>query len=256
MKRFHVLKRLPDQRALLNLGCGTKMHEAWNNVDFSVYARLRQHMWVVLFLRRLGLISEPRFAQFSLVEPDIITWNLARGIPFPDRTVDVVYHSHLLEHIDREDARTFLLECRRVLKPGGVIRVAVPDLEKWANGYIRSIAESTATDVVDHEQVIADLLVQLVQREPTTRKLQNALVRWLERVALGDSAKVGWRHRWMYDRLTLRALFRAAGFEECQVVSAWESRIKEWNQFRLDIETDGSEYKPESIRMEAIRSSN
>ena len=126
--RFYV-KRLPDGRALINLGCGTHMHPDWNNLDFSVYARFRPHMWLVSILRQVGLISPERYAQFSKVVQDIISWDLSRGIPFGEETFDVLYHSHLLEHIDREDAPDFVVECYRVLKPGGVIRVVVPDLE-------------------------------------------------------------------------------------------------------------------------------
>jgi SAM-dependent methyltransferase len=252
--RNFFLKRLPDGRTLINLGCGTHMHLAWNNLDFSVYARLRRHMWLVFLLRRFGLISAARFAQFSEVEPDIILWNLRRGIPFGDKTFDGVYHSHLLEHIDREDALAFLVECYRVLRPGGVIRVVVPDLEKWANAYAQSLSiRSVDNCIEEHEEVVGSLLVQLVQRGPTTRKMQKPMVRWLERVLLGDSAKVGWQHRWMYDRLTLKALLGKAGFEECQLVTAWESRIDGWKEFGLDTHADGSEYKPESIWMEGVR---
>jgi len=251
-RKFFV-KRLPDGRALINLGCGTHMHPAWNNLDLSVYARLRRHMWLVFLLRWLGLISPERFAQFSEVEPDIILWNLQRGTPFEDKTFDVVYHSHLLEHIDREDALAFLAECHRVLRPGGVIRVVVPDLEKWASAYTYSLSMRLVENCIEeHEQIMASLLIQLVQREPTTRKMQKPVVRWLEHVLLGDSAKVGWQHRWMYDRLTLKALLGKAGFEECQLVTAWESRIDGWKEFGLDTHADGSEYKPESIWMEGV----
>jgi SAM-dependent methyltransferase len=252
-RKFFV-KRLPDGRALINLGCGTHMHPAWNNLDFSVYVRLRRHLWLVSFLRRVGLISAARFAQFSKVEPDIISWDLRRGIPFGDKTFDVVYHSHILEHIDREDAMAFLVECYRVLRPGGVIRVVVPDLEKWANAYAQSLSIRSADNSVEkHEEIVATLLVQFVQREPTTRKMQKPVVRWLERVLLGNSIKVGWQHRWMYDRLTLKALLEKAGFEECKLVTAWESQIDGWDKYGLDGRAEGEEYKPESIWIECVR---
>jgi len=249
-----LLKRLPDGRALINLGCGTHMHPAWNNIDFSVYSRLRRHMWLVLFLRRLGLISPERFTQFSEVDPGIIPWNLRRGIPFGDKTFDVVYHSHLLEHIDREVALAFLVECYRVLRPSGVIRVVVPDLEKWANAYAQSLSiRSIDNCVEEHEEIVAALLVQFVQHEPTTRKMQRPVVRWLERLLLGNSVKVGWQHRWMYDRFTLKALLGKAGFEDCKLVTAQDSRIDGWKIFGLDVRADRDEYKPESIWIECVR---
>ena len=51
--------------------------------------------------------------------------DLSKGIPFDDNSVDVVYHSHLLEHIDRKNVPTFLKEIRRVLKPRGIHRIVV-----------------------------------------------------------------------------------------------------------------------------------
>lgn len=252
-KGFEV-KRLPDGRALINLGCGTRMHSAWNNLDFSIYTRLRHTMWLVFVLRWIGLISQKRFAQFSYVEPDIIIWDLRRGIPFPDQTFDVVYHCHLFEHIDIAYTLPFLAECYRVLRPGGVIRIVVPDLEKWVNRYINSISLCNAkNNMQEHDGIVADLMLQLTQTEPATRRFQKPVVRWLERILLGDAEKTGWRHRWMYDHFTLEALLVRAGFGACEQTTAWESRIENWETFGLDINVDGSEYKPESLYMEAVR---
>lgn len=205
-------------------------------------------------MRGIGLISEPRFAQFSLVAPDVIVWNLKRGIPFADGSSDAVYHSHLLEHFDRDDALNFLIECRRALKPGGLIRVVVPDLKTWVDAYRQSASSAIAgCGISGHEQVIDDLFGQFVQRQPTTRGSQKPLVRWLERLILGDSARVGWTHQWMYDRFTLPALLTRAGFDEVRIVSASDSRIEGWSGFGLEIDAEGREHMPGSLRIEAVR---
>lgn len=90
----------------LNLGCGRRFHPAWTNVDFTATGA--------------GVISA----------------DLNRGIPFPDESFDVVYHSHLLEHIVQDKAADFILECYRVLRFDGVIRVVVPDLEAIVRNYL------------------------------------------------------------------------------------------------------------------------
>jgi SAM-dependent methyltransferase len=252
--RRYPVKRLPDGRAFINLGCGHHMHPSWNNLDFSIYARLHRHMRLVTMAHRLRFISPVRYKQFAYVAPDLLAWDLRRGIPFDDGAFDLVYHSHLLEHIDREQAAGFLGECRRVLKPGGVLRVEVPDLARWAEGYLASLhAQEAGGATADHEQIIADLLDQMVRRQPPMRDAQPRLVRFLERVLLGDSIRTGWAHRWMYDQYTLAALLERAGFTDIQAVGPGESRVAGWAEYGVSYTADGAEHKPGSLRLEAAR---
>ena len=60
----------------------------------------------------------------------VIRADLSQGIPLPDGRCEVVYHAAVLEHFRQDDALGFLKECHRVLVPGGVIRIGVPDLEQ------------------------------------------------------------------------------------------------------------------------------
>jgi SAM-dependent methyltransferase len=81
---------------------------------------------------------------FTSTGPEVIAANLRAGIPFPDESFDVVYHSHVLEHLTKAAAADFLKECCRVLKPGGIIRVAVPDLEAIARNYLLALENAKA----------------------------------------------------------------------------------------------------------------
>ncbi|MEQ9423193.1 MAG: methyltransferase domain-containing protein [Cyclobacteriaceae bacterium] len=92
----------------LNLGCGSHFvsHEGWTNIDFVSTG------------------------------PGVVAHNLLDGIPFEDSVFDMVYHSHVLEHFSKEDGFKLIQECLRVLKPKGVIRIAVPDLERIVRGYL------------------------------------------------------------------------------------------------------------------------
>ena len=95
---------------LVNIGCGTVFHPGWINLD-----------------------SAP-------AGPGVRACDARRGLPFADASVDVVYHAHMLEHLEADDARKFLAECHRVLRPGGIMRVVVPDLEGIAQTYLRELA--------------------------------------------------------------------------------------------------------------------
>ena len=68
--------------------------------------------------------------------------NLLGKLKFEDETFDVIYTSHFLEHIPRDNLDFILRECFRVLKPQGVIRIVVPDLENIAREYIRNLDDN------------------------------------------------------------------------------------------------------------------
>ncbi len=59
-------------------------------------------------------------------------------LPFPDSSVDAVFHEHLLEHLPLTAALPFLQECRRVLRAGGILRVGVPDAGRCVKGVIEA----------------------------------------------------------------------------------------------------------------------
>jgi predicted SAM-dependent methyltransferase len=120
----------------LNLGCGSRYHPAWINVDFA-----------------------PE-------DPAVLSHDLRKGVPFPGEEFDVVYHSHVLEHFSQQGAREFLRECLRVLKPGGTLRVAVPDLELIAKTYLGALeraASGGARDRDDYEWMMLELYDQAVR---------------------------------------------------------------------------------------------
>lgn len=96
----------------LNLGCGSHFHKDWTNVD---------------------LVSN---------RDCVIACNLVEGIPFSDRSFDVVYHSHVLEHLPRPVAESFLQECYRVLRSEGVLRIAIPDLEQIVRTYLVALEQA------------------------------------------------------------------------------------------------------------------
>ena len=126
----------PSTRRLLNIGCGERWHPSWVNVDVA-----------------------PRAAS-------VIAADAARGLPFPDAHFDAVYHSHVIEHIRRADVPRFIGECRRVLKPQGVLRVATPDLERLSELYLQRLRAAVAgcpTAAADHEWLVVEMLDQTVR---------------------------------------------------------------------------------------------
>ena len=64
-------------------------------------------------------------------------------LPYDDASVDEIRASHVLEHFPHTALAEVVAEWVRVLKPGGVLRVAVPDFAKVATGYLEGAAQPT-----------------------------------------------------------------------------------------------------------------
>jgi SAM-dependent methyltransferase len=129
---------LSEKTTYLNLGCGGRYHPAWINIDIVCH------------------------------DPQVIQHDLRFGIPLPDASCDVVYHSAVLEHIRRSDVKSFLAECHRVLKPGGIIRVGVPDLEKICQLYLAKLDRAVNNDAsaaCDYDWILLELYDQIVREK-------------------------------------------------------------------------------------------
>jgi predicted SAM-dependent methyltransferase len=121
----------------LNLGCGVTFHDDWINIDF---------------------VS---------TNPVVTAHDLRRGIPYPDNHFDVVYHSHVLEHFTKSDGLRFIYECHRVLKPNGLLRVVVPDLEEIARQYLSALSavltEESQLNSANYDWSVIELIDQMVR---------------------------------------------------------------------------------------------
>jgi len=251
--RFPI-KRLPDGRALINLGSSARCAPGWNNVDFSWIVRLGRHRRLSAALHRWGWLSAQRYDRILHLDPDAVLWDLRNGIPFSDRTFDAVYHSHLLEHIDREAAPVFLRECLRVLRPGGELRIVIPDLESLARNYLDCVGRlPDRSTMAEHSRAVEEMIDQMVVRVPRDRQTLPPILRAAENVFLGDTTRTGALHRWMYDRFSLAELLGRAGFADTRMCDEVTSRIEGWASFHLDTNDDGSVYKPGSLYMEGTR---
>jgi len=62
-------------------------------------------------------------------------FDLRVGLPFPDESIDFIYAEHVLEHFQHMDVKMLLGECKRVMKPGAVLKVSVPDARIYLNAY-------------------------------------------------------------------------------------------------------------------------
>jgi len=244
-------------RRVVNLGCGPKVssHPDVVNIDWSIYLRFRSSA-LLSWLPRLVLRGE-RLRRYQSLPANIVAHDLVRGIPLPADSVDVVYHSHMLEHIDRDRVAAFQAEVLRVLKPGGVQRIVVPDLELLARRYLASLEAARTEPAVRprHDDSVAELLEQSVRRDAAAARSLRGWRRSIYTRVFGDARRRGETHQWMYDAENLSALLEACGFRDVAVVAFDRSCIPGWGDYGLDVDDGGRQYKPDSLYVEAVKPS-
>lgn len=110
---------LSDTFTKYNLGCGSLLYEGFLNIGY--WENLGQ-----------GSIYKDLNGTHNTY---MLNHDLRNGIPAKDNSLELIYHCHMLEHISYKDGIEFIRECYRTLKPGGKMRIIVPDLELWINAY-------------------------------------------------------------------------------------------------------------------------
>lgn len=130
----------------------------------------------------------PGFINMDIAEPYDRKLDARRGLPFPDESVDGIYSEHFFEHLTQAEGLRFLRECRRVLKPAGRIRIAMPDLDELIQRYV---SEDWRGDG-DMFRLGFDWVVN--------------------RCEMLNIAMREWGHRHIYNEEELRRITRLAGF--------------------------------------------
>jgi predicted SAM-dependent methyltransferase len=164
------VKRLfRDRRNLrVNIGPGLSAKEGWVNVDIF------------------------KFPGVNCI------YDCRRDLPFADESVRGIFTEHFVEHIDYiEEVPVFLAECYRVLQPGGVVRIIVPDVEKYVRAYCSDGWEQL-TQVRPLESNHVD--AHFGSRFNTKMEVLNAVFRQY------------FEHKYAYDFPTLELALRKAGF--------------------------------------------
>ena len=136
---------------------------------------------------------------------DVFFLDATKPFPFDEQTFDYVYSEHMIEHIDRREAAFMLRECRRVMKAGGTIRIATPDLEVLAGLYAGN------GDPDKHHYI----------KWITNRFMKNA--NDYQPGFVINQAFYNWGHQFLYDGELLAKALRDAGFIDIQRQSMGES---------------------------------
>ncbi len=186
----------------INIGCGINFLDGWLNCDI-------------------------------LPQPGLCYVDCTRKMPFPDESVNYVFSEHMIEHIELHQIETFLVECYRVLKRGGTIRLATPDLD-----FFTSIIEQPQTDKAKHYM------------EYFNKKKNDSFP--LDAVRAMNSIFYEHGHRYIMNGSSLSQLMSNAGFVNIRCQEVGKSGIEILRGIEKHGERIGNEInKMESLALEA-----
>lgn len=121
-----------DGLVKVNLGCGLRVASGWLNIDGSLNALIASWPgWLHRLIYRFsGAHSYYRLDEYCeiLENHSFLYHDLSTSLPLHEKTVDFLYSSHFFEHLFKDDAAALLKACFLALKPGGTIRISIPDL--------------------------------------------------------------------------------------------------------------------------------
>lgn len=115
----------------INIACGGCYIDSWQNFDYAPNSG-------------------------SVIKSDLL-----KSLPIENDYADVVYSSHFIEHIPKQLVTNFLKECYRIMKPGGHLRLVLPDWEELCSSYLKMRQEGF------HEKanfIVLEMLDQCVRR--------------------------------------------------------------------------------------------
>ncbi len=119
----------------LNLGSHLFVYKDWINIDMNPYFLLKyfpgfiiNNIYKIIDKNIKEVFSKEEFTNI-LKKHTLILYNLNYSIPFHDNSIDYIYASHFLEHFTKSKGLFILKEIYRILKPNGLVRISIPDLE-------------------------------------------------------------------------------------------------------------------------------
>jgi SAM-dependent methyltransferase len=196
--------------SFVQYGCGWSAPKGWRNFDASPTLRFER----LPLVGRMYTKNAERF-------PDGVEYgDIVKGLPIPPESCDAVYCSHVLEHLSLVDFGIALRNTHLVLKPGGLFRCVLPDLEFEAKRYLENPGHGAALEFMRNTYL---------GQESRKRGLGGLLASWL-----GNS-----QHLWMWDYKSFEPALRGAGFDQvrraafgdsaCQMFARVEERSRREN---------------------------
>lgn len=188
---------MSSDSSFVQFGCGLSCPPGWSNYDSSF------RLWLQRMPIVAALVPSGPYGRFP---SDVLYGDIVDGLPRKPGSVDLLYCSHVLEHLALEELRLTLRHCHALLTDNGTFRIVLPDLEHL----IRSYSESS----------VYDRGFRFIQNSGmgVTRRSRS----WLGRI---KEAFASSRHVWLWDYPSLSEELAQAGFREIRRATFGDSGI-------------------------------
>ena len=169
--------------------------------------------------------------------PGTVYLNACTLFPVPDDSFDYVFSEHLIEHLEFEEAAKTLRESHRVLREGGRIRIATPNLEQIIALYTQPKSEARQEYI---RWIMDNFRPQIGEYSPAQ---------------VINQSFHGWRHKFIYDQATLVKALKDAGFVDIEAVKPGESSDERLRGIEQHGKYVGSEQamRYETMVLEAVK---
>ena len=181
-----------QENLCLNIGCGLDAPDEWLNIDASPGLRLSKIPLLGGYLQAiLKLPAWPKSVRYG---------DLIKGLNIRQESCGLIFASHILEHLSLSDFQTAVNNIYLYLKPGGILRAIVPDLEKLAAVYAEQLKDGSLSAQSAHNFI----KTSGIGCENSRKHLSGRI-----REAFSNS-----RHQWLWDEMSLSYSFKQQGFSK------------------------------------------
>lgn len=185
----------------VNFGCGLSVVKGWRNFDASPTLRLQRMPALGFLFSKFGNPQFPAGVQYG---------DVSRRLPLSDEQAQLVYCSHVLEHLSLMDLRKCLNEMQRIMVSGSVFRGVLPDLESCVTQYLLDSSADRCSNLMR-----STLLGTVARPSGFMQRL---------RASIGNS-----NHLWMWDYRGMEAELQRSGFVDIRPAVMGDSSRREFD---------------------------
>jgi len=213
-KSKSIIKNYLNNNAVkkLQIGCGSNMLGGWLNTD--------------LFYKK----------------DEIVYLDAGRIFPLPDETFDYIYSEHIFEHLNFKQGLNMLHECYRILKPGGYLRLATPDMD-----FLMALHNDPKKSI--HQEYIkwsANRFIPDISNNFEENEYLSAFV-------INNFFR-DWGHQIIYNFESLKLILKKTGFLNIIKQEVGKSNIEEFDKLEKHGEIIPDEFNElETLVVEAVK---